>query len=71
MRLKGKTSQSTFSGDIDLEPGVTALPHAARYHGQIHVTHEFDQRSVNDGRASESDSQKDLFPKYPIQGPRR
>jgi hypothetical protein len=69
MRLKGKPSQSTMSDDIHLERGVTALPQANRQYSQehwkeIHVTRDFEQRSVNEGRSSD-DSQKDLYAGFP------
>jgi hypothetical protein len=63
MRLKGKPSHATMHDDIRLENGVTALPSTSRGEGawkDIHVTREFEQRSVNEGRMSD-DSQKDLY----------
>jgi hypothetical protein len=69
MRLKGKPSQSTMGEEIRLERSVTALPQAYRqpHHEswkEIHVTHDFEQRSVNEGRLSD-DSQKDLYNGFP------
>jgi hypothetical protein len=69
MRLKGKPSQSTMSDDIRLEHSVTALPQAYGQPGheswkEIHVTRDFEQRSVNEGRPSD-DSQKDLYSGFP------
>jgi hypothetical protein len=69
MRLKGKPSQSTMNDDVRLEHGITALPHAHRQSNhenwkEIHVTHDFEQRSVNEGRMSD-DSQKDLYTGFP------
>lgn len=66
IRLKGTKSQSTMDSK-DLESGahhdVTALP-AVAYNGpnRIHVTRDFEQHSENNGRYSESESQKDLVP---------
>jgi hypothetical protein len=49
--------------------GVAELPHAARYHGQIHVTKDFERRSINDQRFSDNgDSRVDLFRKSPVSG---
>jgi hypothetical protein len=69
MRLKGKPSHSTMNEDIRLEHDITALPSAYRQHSQeawkeIHVTRDFEQRSVNEGRLSD-DSQKDLYTGFP------
>ncbi|KAH7389433.1 hypothetical protein DE146DRAFT_162982 [Phaeosphaeria sp. MPI-PUGE-AT-0046c] len=69
MKLKGRPSQSTMNDDVHLEQGVTALPHAYRQDSadpwkEIHVTRDFEQRSVNEGRNSD-DSQKDLYPNFP------
>ncbi|KAH4107913.1 hypothetical protein HBI80_129120 [Parastagonospora nodorum] len=62
-RLKGKNSQSTMNEEI----AIAALPNAYR-HGEawkeIHVTRDFEQRSVNERRLSD-DSQKDLYNGFP------
>lgn len=46
---------------------ITALPNAYRHSEawkEIHVTRDFEQRSVNEGRLSD-DSQKDLYNGFP------
>lgn len=62
MRLHGKPSQNSMTED--LEHGMTALPDARHVRQdrwrEIHVTKDFEQRSVNEGRSSD-DSQKDLY----------
>jgi hypothetical protein len=53
--------------DIRLEQGITALPNAYKQNGawkEIHVTRDFEQRSVNERRLSD-DSQKDLYTGFP------
>jgi hypothetical protein len=75
MRLKGKPSHATINEDIRLKHDITALPHAYRPHSQeawkeIHVTRDFEQRSVNEGRVSD-DSQKDLYSGFPKRMDRR
>jgi len=66
VRLKGKNSQSTFGGgediDMDMERGVSKLPGTERFHGEIHVQKEFEQRSFSERKMSDG-SQKGLFPK--------
>jgi hypothetical protein len=58
-----------MNDEVRLEHGITALPHAHRQSSQehwkeIHVTHDFEQRSVNEGRMSDA-SQKDLYGGFP------
>jgi hypothetical protein len=62
MRLKGKNSQSSVGGEeIDMERGVTALPGAGRFHGEIHVQQDFEQVSINERKLSDG-SQRGLVP---------
>lgn len=66
MKLKGRRSQSTVNDNIDLEQSITALPHAERFHGEIHVTRDFETLSERESRRpSETDSSKILFPRSP------
>lgn len=66
MRLNGKPSNGNLTDDVQLEHGFTALPQAHRQPNgherwkEIHVTQDFEQRSVDLGRES-ADSQKDFF----------
>lgn len=58
-----------MNDDVRLEHGITALPHAYRQDSadawkEIHVTKDFEQRSVNEERTSD-DSQKDLYAGFP------
>lgn len=74
MKLKTRPSQSTMTDD-NLERGITALPASHQKHGndawkEIHVTRDFEQRSVNEGRSSD-DSQKDLYAGFGKPGVRR
>jgi hypothetical protein len=73
MKLKTRPSQSTMTDDVNLERGITALP-ASHRRGEawkeIHVTRDFEQRSVNEGRSSD-DSQKDLYAGFGKPGVRR
>jgi hypothetical protein len=75
MRLKGKPSQSTMDDEVRLEHGITALPNAYRESRRdgwkdIHVTHDFEQSSVKEGRRSDA-SRKDLYGGFPKQMERR
>jgi hypothetical protein len=75
MRLKGKPSHSTMDDEVRLEHGITALPNAHRESRRddwkdIHVTHDFEQSSMKDGRRSD-DSRKDLYDGFPKQMERR
>jgi hypothetical protein len=58
-----------MSDEVKLEHGITALPHAYRqpsheHWKEIHVTHDFEQRSIKEGRRSD-DSQKGLYTGFP------
>ncbi|PVI08162.1 hypothetical protein DM02DRAFT_511306 [Periconia macrospinosa] len=67
IKLKGKRSQSTVNDDIDLERSITALPHAERFHGEIHVTKDFETLSARESRRpSDTESSKVLFPRSPV-----
>jgi hypothetical protein len=75
MRLKARPSQSTMNDDVRLERGITALPNSHRQHNnepwkEIHVTRDFEQRSVSESRVSD-DSQRDLYAGFAKPGARR
>lgn len=69
MRLKSKPSESTINNDIQLWHDITALPYVYRQSShehwkEIHVIHDFEQRSMKEGRMSDG-SQKDLYTGLP------